>query len=352
MRLLAAGALVVGCALAPAAANAQSAARLAFADDEPLTPSVKEGAKTVSASVVVVNAGPKVDQLDFSAVSDDPDAPEVAVSASAGSSVPANGAARVDLTLRSEEALDDFSGHLVAAADGATAERDLEIATKNELPFSVNLIIFGSLASAAALALIRASTLRDRLGHRLGSPSWEFSKSWASTFTVVGALLGTVLSSLVLPETTERFSKETLAGMNLFFGVAVLVAPLVFAASERLQPVKKDETVANSPVEMQPQGSVAGYLTASAFTLGGVFGQLFTIFFLLSEIEAKGALPEDALILLLLMLALALVLTVTYAWKTLGWTAVHRAKPGVPPGLTTAEVRAQARPALDSWPLL
>jgi hypothetical protein len=352
MRLVTAGALIIGCTLVPAATGAQSSAPLRFADDEPLSTSIEEGSTSASANVVLVNAGPALDQIDFSIASDDPDAPEVLVLATNGSAVPANGSARIDLIFTSDAALDDLSGHLIAAADGAIAERDLAIDTKNQLPFSINFIIFGSLISAAVLSLARAWTLRNRLDHRLGSPSWEFSKSWASTFTVVGALLGTVLSSLVLPETTERFSKETLAGMNLFFGVAVLFAPLVFGASEKLRPVKKDPADPTSPLEMQPQGSVAGYLTAAAFTLSGVIGQLITIFFLLSEIEAKGALPEDALILVLLLLVIGLVLTLTYAWRTLGWTAEHRASPPPPPGLPEAALAAQAGPPLDSWRLL
>jgi hypothetical protein len=188
--------------------------------------------------------------------------------------VPANGAARITLSFRSTDSLKGFSGHLTAATDGAVAERDLTIDAKSKLPFSVNLIIFGSLAIAAGLTAVRAFRLRTRLNYRLATPGWEFSKSWASTFTVVGAVLGTILASSVLPDPPEHFSKETLAGMNLLFGVAILVAPFLFAATERAQAVTKDGSQ-----QIEGQGTVAGYLLACALTLAGVLGQLTTVFF-------------------------------------------------------------------------
>jgi hypothetical protein len=334
----------------PAVAAAQAQPRLSFAEDDTLIVSVEKDATTAEATVVVVNSGAAIDALSFSAVSDNADAAAVSVEPSEGSAMPANSAARVGLSLTSNS-FEDFSGHLVVATDGATAERDLEIAVENDFWFRVNAIIFGSLLIAAVFVAVRAATLRSFLGHHLGQPSWEFSKSWASTFTVVGALLGTILSSLVLPDTPERFSKETLAGMNLIFGVAILLAPIIFSATEGLQDVTDPAKPGVS--EKQPQGTVRGYLIASAVTLGAVIGQLITIFFLLSEIEAKGDLPQASLWLLLVMLAITLVLTLRYAWRTMGWTAEHRTKESkAPPGMTADEAAAAVGPPLESWRVL
>lgn len=323
MRLLAVSCLASVAAVAPAGALAQTGPRLAFAQDAGLTISVEGDAKSASATVVLVNNGPGIDRLQFSAVSEKANAANVKVQPAAGSTVPANAAVSIKLSFTSDDSLAGFDGHLVVATEDAVAERDLKIDAKNELPFSVNFIIIGSAAIAVALSAIRALTLRHRLGYLLSAPSWDFSKSWASTFTVVGAVLGTILSSLVLPDTPVRFSKATLAGMNLVFGVAILLAPLVFALTQTGRRVKKD----SSPEETQPQGPVAGYLAASAVTLTGVIGQLVTVFFLLDEIGAKGALPGLALFFMAGLLAIAGVIVLVHAWKTMGWTAANGTEP-------------------------
>jgi hypothetical protein len=314
--------------LAPSIALAQSQQRLTFADDETLAISVKGDAKTASKSVVVVNSGPPVKALTFQAVSEEADAHNIDVAPSGSSAIPATAAAPIKLTFTADESLDGFQGQLIAATDGAATERDLTFDAKNELPYSVNLIIFGSLVLGVALCAIRARTrtIRPRLAYRITTPGWDFSKSWASTFTVVGALLGTVLASTALPDTPERFSKETLAGMSLLFGVAILLAPLLCAVAERPREVEEKDGTKH----WQGQTTVAGYLRACALTLTGVVGQLVTVFFLLSEIEAKGGLPGGALDFMGVLLGLALLLVLIYAWRTMDLTA-QNAKEDKPP---------------------
>src|ERR1700736_1877403 len=67
------------------------------------------------------------------------------------------------------------------------------------------------------------------LTHCMGKPQWDFSKSWASSLTAVGALLGTILAAAGGGLT----SNKTNAGLNVFFGVLVLIAPLVYSATAR-----------------------------------------------------------------------------------------------------------------------
>jgi hypothetical protein len=313
--------LVAG-ALAPPVAAAQPQQQLSFADDAGLKIEVDNDEKTASDSVVLVNSGPKPSQLSFTAVSQDSDASTITVEPTGSTTVPANGAARIDLSFISDDSLDGFTGHLVATGDGAAAERDVTFDVSFDSRWWVNAIIFGSLLFAGVLTLWRAVKLRGRLGHRLATPNWDFSKSWASTFTVVGALLGTILSSVAFPESPERFSKETLAGMNLLFGVAILVAPFLFSETERARLVMKD-----GASQVQAHGTVAGYLRACALTLTGVVGELVTVFFLLAELQSNGALPDEGLILLGVLLAIAWALVAVYAWKTMGWIALNATPP-------------------------
>ena len=70
---------------------------------------------------------------------------------------------------------------------------------------------------AVAVALVTVSWVRDRSGarrgDRLGPPNWDFSASFASTLTVFGSLLGTILSANVLPVGT-LVPASTYTGLN------------------------------------------------------------------------------------------------------------------------------------------
>lgn len=333
MRIVAAVGAVLLTALLAGSVRAQSLPQLAFADDEPLVISIDSGEKTASATVVLVNGGQDVDELSFSAVSVDADAAAVKVEASGNRAIFAGGAAPITLSFSSAEAIGDFNGHVVATSGTVAAERDLKINEKDTVPLSVNIIIFGSFLIGAAFAVVRALTLRPRLSYLLSAPGWDFSKSWASTFTVVGAVLGTVLASLVLPATPERFSKATLAGMNLIFAAAILLAPFLFAITESPQDVDDSD----GKTRKRGQGTVAGYLMACGLTLTGVIGQLITVFFLLDEIESNNALPDEALQFLFLFLFAAAVLVLVYAWRTIGWTAANATAPQLPPSGATPD---------------
>jgi hypothetical protein len=77
---------------------------------------------------------------------------------------------------------------------------------------TVTHLVFGSLAVASLFVVVRwfvtSETTRVHLMTRMGSPGWDFTTSWASNFTVVGAVLGTILgASGVLPDTTQLFPK-------------------------------------------------------------------------------------------------------------------------------------------------
>ena len=348
VRIVATVGAVLVIALLPGSAKAQSEQELAFADDEPLVISVDSGDAIAFATVVVVNGGPEVNKLTFSAVSNSDDAPALDVEVEGSSAIAAGGAAPISLRFTANELLGSFDGHLIVSSGTAAAERDLKLNEKDPIPVGVNMIIFGSFALGAVLAVLRAGTLTDRLRWLLSAPGWDYSKSWASTFTVVGAVLGTILASLALPEAPDRFSKSTLAGMNLIFAAAILVAPFLFSVTEKPRSVKDTDGVPRT----KGQGTVAGYLMACGLTLGAVVGQLITVYFLLDEIRANGALPDESLVFLLGLLGVVIVLVVLYAWRTMGWVAQNASDPSAsPPEGDTAGVAGLPEAAV-SPPLL
>ncbi|MBV9838459.1 MAG: hypothetical protein JO156_10075 [Solirubrobacterales bacterium] len=171
-------------------------------------------------------------------------------------------------------------------------------------PWWIWMTVFAPLA--AGFALVGVSWLRDGSGtsrsDRLGPPNWNFAASFASTLTVFGSLLGTILSANVLPNGT-LVPASTYTGLNLMFGVIVIVGPLIYTATQTTVQVHRGSPVA----EPQYQGTVWGFLVATALTLWAVIGELITIGLVLNEIRRGGSLPAVALGVMATLLAISAV---------------------------------------------
>jgi succinate dehydrogenase hydrophobic anchor subunit len=152
-------------------------------------------------------------------------------------------------------------------------------------------------------------TERCGLDRHMGPATWNFSQSWASNITAVGALLGTILTAGFLPDETA-LPKATYAYLNFFFGVLVVVAPFVYTAVSTPVPVHK-----RTPgTQAQFQGFVAGFIVAAGLTMAAVLGELCTIFLLFNEIQAVNSVPGAAEIFVGILLAIAGVLVFVYTW--------------------------------------
>lgn len=165
---------------------------------------------------------------------------------------------------------------------------------------------------AAAIALVAYGWVTDDSGahhsDRLGPANWDFSASFASTLTVFGSLLGTILSANVLPSTT-LVPASTYTGLNLMFGVIVIVGPLIYTATQTTVEVHRGSPLA----EPQYQGTVWGFLVATALTLWAVIGELATIGLVLNEIRRAGSLPAVALWVMVVLLAISAVFLLVLA---------------------------------------
>jgi heme/copper-type cytochrome/quinol oxidase subunit 2 len=181
--------------------------------------------------------------------------------------------------------------------------------------WALYLLIFGPAGGAAAFVTLRwllPTAGPCTLSSRLGPANWDFSKSWASNITVVGALLGTILSAGVLPDATT-VSKATYAGLNLFFGVLILIAPLVYTSTQNAVLVHR-----RSPEkEAQYQGYVVAFLVSSAITLWAVVGELVTVLLLFREIRTGNSIPEAAVWVMGAIVVVACALISLYAWRTI-----------------------------------
>ena len=133
-----------------------------------------------------------------------------------------------------------------------------------------NAIVFGSLAMATVLvvaAAARATTLK-KLGDRMGPPNWDFSKSWGSSFTVLGAVLGTIVAAKgVIPDQPKFLTQPGgYAALNLAFGLIIVLAPFLYRALSSPVPV--------GGAEPQYEGYVWSFLVCTLLTVWAVLGQL------------------------------------------------------------------------------
>ena len=132
--------------------------------------------------------------------------------------------------------LADASGELVVSGGDNVDSLTLSVAKKAFADKGVTGALLFPLAPAIVLVLLGALLavvgkeidLFDSLTSEL-----DYSKSFASTLTAAGALLGTVIAASVLPEETTTLSKAAFVALNLTFGVGVIVAGLVYAAFQR-----------------------------------------------------------------------------------------------------------------------
>ena len=174
---------------------------------------------------------------------------------------------------------------------------------------SLSVLVIGAFVLALVLLIARYASLHrkseafaGRWNSPMGKTKWNFTTSWATTLTTIGALLATVVSALK----TSQFT-----GPCLFFGLLVLVAPLAYLIPGRQEAGSADE----SP---SLQGYVLSFLIACLLTLWGVFGELVAIILLLNSQSESISLFLIRLFQVILGLAVAMICI--YAWQTIRWT--------------------------------
>jgi hypothetical protein len=84
------------------------------------------------------------------------------------------------------------------------------------------------LATIIAAAWVRREQEKAPCKLTLGSPAWDFSKSWASTLTLAGGIVSAALAVSAVPELTQHASKAGYATLLLLFSLLALFAPLPF----------------------------------------------------------------------------------------------------------------------------
>lgn len=173
---------------------------------------------------------------------------------------------------------------------------------------SANTALVLSSLVLAALVVVAARAISRPRGTTIDFPQWEFSKSWASNLTVVGAVLGTVLSAKVLPKRTVVVTPDGYTALSLLFGILVVIAPFLYTAFRKGK---------RTPTGPEYEGRNGVFLVASAVTIWAVCGEIGTIGLVLYEAQHGKALALGAVIPMLVALGAALVLTCVYAIQSI-----------------------------------
>jgi hypothetical protein len=177
--------------------------------------------------------------------------------------------------------------------------------------FGPLVLALGFVAAAFRIARGKSSC---SLHHRLGAVQWDLSTSFGSSLTVFAALLGSILTAGVLPDTSS-VPRGTYAGLNLLFGVIVIVGPFLYCATM--------QTPDNSG-DAEPQGFVISFLVTSVMTLWAVVGEFATIGAVFNEIRGGGSMPAAILWVLCVVLAASGGFLYYMAWHRIK-TALERA---------------------------
>lgn len=337
--------------LAAAPASAQ-APELLFVEPQKLAVNFS-GDQSDEATVWLKNASENAVTPSFSAVLEDDDGQVVETTVEV---VDADGEAARPSALQAGEVgryrlrlieASKSSGQLLATAAGATAA-SLPLSLGPELTSTRG--VDGALVvpfGAALLLLVVAWTvgrgnanLTDKLG---AATELDFSKSFASTLTGVGALLGTIIAATgVLPEETVNLSKAGFAGLNLTFGIAIVIAAAVASAAQSAKPIWNKD----GQKEWKVEGYVLPFLIAALITLWAVFGELWTIWLLIEELGNGKGVTSFSVTILQVLLLVAAVAMIPYTLVKVK-VAVEEPEPPSPPPPPPAAVPPPAGAPAD-----
>ena len=198
------------------------------------------------------------------------------------------------------------------------------------LAFVVGLVVWVRLKSQKVPMLSSWLGLKSQnipMLSRMSSPTWDFSKSWASNITLGGAFLSGALALAGLPEETHYVSRTGYATLNLLFTLIAAIAPFVFnifrtaIVSNPGQPTAQVEYI----------GYLLAFLIAGGITMFAVVSQLIVLIVVINEFlvaDLISCVPALGFQTLVGTLAVGVLI---YAEETLYWTAKSQSAPPPPP---------------------
>jgi hypothetical protein len=149
------------------------------------------------------------------------------------------------------------------------------------------IVIFGIAGGAFLLLVLSVLVVASNtgkikcVGGAAPGPKWSFD-SWASTLTAVGAVVGTVLDKVTLPAVPSEIGSNTLVGINVVFGLLIVLGPFL------MQAIRNPRATADD-LDAGLWGYSRVLLVSYGLTCAAVVGQLAALALLGFEIVGGGA---------------------------------------------------------------
>ena len=182
-----------------------------------------------------------------------------------------------------------------------------------------------SLAACALFVVVRAirtltrTDVKDaqiKLRSQLGQIGWDFTQNFATSTGVIGSVLTLILTTGALPTPTHILPNGTYAGLAVFFGTLVIIAPMLYNGTATRVNVAANE----QDTGCEYRGRVWGFLLAALATEWGLLGSISTVFLLLLELYDGGSLPVLPVCLLSAVLGIAVLAFARYSWLKIDGT--------------------------------
>jgi hypothetical protein len=196
-----------------------------------------------------------------------------------------------------------------------------------------NVVLGGSLALALLITVVSGVWTRffsepkvefNLLG-RMGDVKWDFTKSWASNVTVVGAVIATVLTNAARALPTSGLALE----LGFYQGLSLFTAALIFAGAFIYNAIRPAESVVdekgNEAVEYR--GFILLFFVATILTLWAVWGQLWVLY-LMADDMADTSLTGAGSAAFQVLALVAAIFTLIYACLSIPDTLRYHAATG------------------------
>ena len=170
--------------------------------------------------------------------------------------------------------------------------------------------------------MTKPASLKDPMG----SPKWDFTKSWANNITVVTSVVSTTVLLGLLVDEPVFLSKANYLAFNALLVVLLAFAPTIFGLIR-----KQTSTTAGKDPEYS--GIVFGFLLACAITLAAVLAQLSIAFMLFEEMQWQEILPSTTISILQTVVVFTALALVYYSFTAIRAAIAALANPpavGVP----------------------
>jgi hypothetical protein len=150
----------------------------------------------------------------------------------------------------------------------------------------------------------------------VGPLNFDFSKSFASNLTVLGAILTAVLGAKLLPEQSGTTGKDVVMSQNgytslsLLFAILVIVGPFIYVALR-------------TGVRLGTDGGAVGngrgfaFLLATLLTVWGAIGQMATVGLIFYEGKRAHTILRSVVFPVWLVIGCTLVLIAYYSIKVM-----------------------------------